>query len=1025
MLRHTPQRSGWLSLLSLLVGLLALQPPGAAHGEPAPASGLAAAPQSLSVSVELGTSKQVEVAISNGTTAPLRPTVYEAFAQPPGGAALQGEGPTGPRRVALPQQAERVDGALLEELAGDPARTTEFIVYLKDQADLGAAYGIADWAERGRYVHRTLTEWAERSQAPLRAQLRAGGFAFEPFWIVNAILVRGTEADARALASRSDVALVRANHVTSVPPGTMAATAATTDQCSPDAPGNPICWSVRRVGADRAWRDFGVTGQGVVVANIDTGVGFLHPGLVQRYRGYRSPDVYEHDYNWFDPQRIHGAPRDDGGHGTHVMGITVGVGDGTAAQPAVGVAPGARWIAAQGCESFMCREDDLISSAQWVLAPTRADGSEPRPDLRPMVVNNSWGGGGGNDWFAGYTAAWRAAGIFPVFAAGNASYGIAQQCRSIGSPGDYADVVAVGATDSADKIAGFSLIGPSRGGRLKPDFTAPGTYESYRQGVLSTYPDGGYRALQGTSMAAPMVTGLVALIWSANPGLIGDYERTYALLAESARLLTDTRCGDAPGAVNNVYGNGRVDAYAAVAAARVDVPWLETPSLPPVIAANGQGPLSFTLNARKVPSPGTYRARLQIYGADLSQPPATVEVAMQVTPASGQASVVGRVLSAENGAPVQALVGVEGGLLVPTDLSGNFKLVLARGSYRLVATAPSFLDGQRSVNVADDLQRADLQLTPDQPRAQLAVSPAPATLALGQQRQVSLSLRNSGTRTLYYSVQVPQSRFAMWRSDEQGGPTYSWVTLPPDAPALTLADNQYLDGVPMGIRFPFYGYVVTDTLVTSDGMIGFARPLSYDAPVISCLPDPYLLFYAIAPFRADLDPSRGGAIRFGTVAGGRTFVLSYEDVPLHSDPAGATYSFQVLLHDDGRVTFQYRDLGPLPTQLGVGIQRTPLEIENVGCGHSTPIAPGLAIEFRPQTPALLWIDGARVEGEIAPGGTAQLAVPLRWVRPDMAQPYRATIKVVGNDPMRPASYVRVETSMLPAPREQRLTVIRN
>ena len=157
----------------------------------------------------------------------------------------------------------------------------------------------------------------------------------------------------------------------------------------------------------------------MVVASIDTGVRFDHPALALNYRGRQPDGTFDHNYNWFDPQQATNAPTDQSGHGTHTMGTLVGAGDGTLDQPAIGVAPGATWITAQGCEGDICTDADLIAAAQWLLAPTRLDGSAPRPDLRPMIVNNSWSGAGGQTWYAGYIAAWRAAGMFPVFAAGN------------------------------------------------------------------------------------------------------------------------------------------------------------------------------------------------------------------------------------------------------------------------------------------------------------------------------------------------------------------------------------------------------------------------------------------------------------------------------------------------------------------------------------------------------------------------------------------------------------------------------
>lgn len=1015
-MRHAT-RPAWRAPLALLIltTLLGAAIPSAARAATALAA-LTASPADLSLSIPLGQQRTRTITLTNATAAPITPLIYAAQPSAAPGATLSADAPTRPLSVPLPHQAERLDPQLRDDLARAPDRRGDFVVYLRDQADLGAAYGMTDWAARGRYVYRTLADWAERRQSGLRRQISARGLAYRPLWIANAVLVHGALADAQALSERDDVALVRANRATALPLDAPAPAAAP-DLCSPDQPGNPICWNIRQIRADRVWRDFGVSGQGIVVASVDTGVSYTHPALASRYRGYLGPGRYDHDYNWFDPQGILGAPGDGSGHGTHTMGTMVAAGDGTTAQPSVGVAPGARWIAAQGCDAYFCAESALLEAAQWILAPTTQEGAQPRPDLRPMIVNNSWAGASGDSWYAGYTAAWRAAGIFPVFATGNAGGGAVQTCGSVESPADYADVVAVGANDATGKITTFSLFGPTPDGRMKPDFVAPGTYSS-GQGVLSTgLGAGGYVALQGTSMATPHVAGLVALLWSANPALIGDYDATYAILRDSARRWSDGRCGDAPGAPNNIYGNGRIDAYAAIVRARVALPWLSAPATLAPIAPGSSADFDIALDAGRVPQPGVYRARIQIYAGDLGQTPTTIPITLTVAPAAQQATVSGRVVSADAGAPIQATVAAGAGLGAPTDASGAFTLTLALGSYDLVASAPSYFPSRRTINLTGDLRLADIALRPDQPRIAVTAPPLSSNLALAQRANLLLGIRNDGTRPLNYTVRAPHDYYGVWRSDEPGGPTYQWIDLPPGAPTLSLPMNGYQDKVPLGLSFPFYSYSYTQTLVTANGTLAFGAPLRYDGAVNRCLPDDELFFYLIAAFRADLDPSRGGRLRYGTLPDRSAFVLSYEDVPLHDGPLDATYTFQVLLHSDGRIGLQYRRLAALPSKLSVGLQRAPLDLQAIGCGATTPIADGLAIEMRPQPPASYWLRLDDLSGELPPGGRSVISIPLAWVRPNMPWPYRGRLEIVSSDPIRSLIVAPIQIQMLPAPHE--------
>ena len=143
-------------------------------------------------------------------------------------------------------------------------------------------------------------------------------------------------------------------------------------------------------GAPQVWA-LGDRGQGVVVANLDSGVAADHPALARKYRGWNNGQPLQ-DYNWYDAVngRQANGPYDDDGHGTDTMGIVLGSeADGS---NAVGVAPEAQWIAVKMLDDHgMGTDAGALRAMQWVLAPTRGDGSEARPDLRPQVVSNAWG----------------------------------------------------------------------------------------------------------------------------------------------------------------------------------------------------------------------------------------------------------------------------------------------------------------------------------------------------------------------------------------------------------------------------------------------------------------------------------------------------------------------------------------------------------------------------------------------------------------------------------------------------------
>ncbi|TDE11487.1 S8 family serine peptidase [Jiangella asiatica] len=454
---------------------------------------------------------------------------------------------------------DKVEPQVLSTL--EAGETADVMIAFDERADLGDAALIDDWTERGTAVVEQLQATAEESQRDVRAFLDQAGVDYESYWMANAILVHdATESVARRVADRPGVDQVLDVHQYE-PPQLLPTDPAEAEAVAAQAAGE---WGVTAIGADRVWSDVDVSGEGLIIANIDTGVQFDHPSLAARYRGTNADGSVSHDYNWFDPSGIcpDAAPCDNQGHGTHTMGTMAGGDEGGTA---IGVAPGARWIAAKGCEATAqvgCSTPALIASGQWTLAPTDLAGQNPRTDLRPHIVNNSWGSdtrGFADPFYDQIVDAWNAAGVFAIFSSGND--GMAG-CATVGSPADSPNAYAVGSHDVANAIAATSSRGPGPDGRIRPDIAAPGV------AVTSSIPEDRYASASGTSMASPHVSGTVALMWAAAPSLIGDVDGTRELLGGTAVDTEELSCGGTA-ENNNSFGEGRLDAYAAVNASPI------------------------------------------------------------------------------------------------------------------------------------------------------------------------------------------------------------------------------------------------------------------------------------------------------------------------------------------------------------------------------------------------------------------------------------------------------------------------
>jgi subtilisin len=250
-----------------------------------------------------------------------------------------------------------------------------------------------------------------------------------------------------------------------------------------------LTWGIRRLGIPALWTQ-GLTGKGVTVGHLDTGVDGRHPTLRNAIGSYAEFDLFGRQIVPDPP------PQDSNDHGTHTAGTIAGR---PQRNRGIGVAPGAMLASAAVIEGGQVVAR-VLGGMDWCV------GQGVR------VLSMSLGLRGSVNDFLPLTQILRARSVLPVFAVGNEGPGTSR------SPGNYAESLSVGASDRGNNIADFSSSQRFRRARdpIVPDIVAPGL------DVLSAKPGGGYQSMSGSSMATPHIAGLAALLFEANPAATVD-----------------------------------------------------------------------------------------------------------------------------------------------------------------------------------------------------------------------------------------------------------------------------------------------------------------------------------------------------------------------------------------------------------------------------------------------------------------------------------------------------------------------
>nr|NQU94378.1 S8 family serine peptidase [Bacteroidota bacterium] len=432
-------------------------------------------------------------------------------------------------------------------------------------------------AERRAFVISVLKDFSKLSQDGVLADLnrfqRSDDVSdITTFWIANVITCFATPEVINALAARPDIAEIDFDEYRVILDPRENANA-WTEEGTPDS--REITWNVLKINADDVWA-LGLTGDGIIVSVIDTGVNYNHVDLNDHV--WENPDYPYHGYDFVNNDN---NPMDDHGHGTHCSGTVAG--DGTAGSQ-TGVAPDATIM----CCKVLDAGGGGSESGVW-------EALEFSIEQGAHIVSLSLGWQ--HSWGVNRTV-WRqtfdnilAAGVAASVAAGNegdqqGTYPIPDNVRTPGDipppwlhpdqtlTGGISGVICVGATDNGDNVSGYSSRGPldwsainpfndypyqPEMGLIRPDIVAPGTgIKSLDYSSNNGYASG----WSGTSMATPANAGMLALMLQKNNVLTP--EQISQIIEGTAVVLT-------PGK-NNTSGSGRIDALAAVNATSLPGP---------------------------------------------------------------------------------------------------------------------------------------------------------------------------------------------------------------------------------------------------------------------------------------------------------------------------------------------------------------------------------------------------------------------------------------------------------------------
>ncbi len=857
--------------------------------------------------------------------------------------ALVGLGVSG---TLTPPLQRVLDQAAPEEKIPALVRLTEQV----DAQALASQVARLPREERRQVVIQTLQQVATQSQSRLRRMIQSaqaqGAVQRARFlWLVNAVFLEATPEVLREIATLPEVATVSWDPpvpaVEDVKPDPSSVVFPQDHTLTP--PKTAIAWGVRKIRAPAVWDTLGFTGEGIVVGLIDTGVNYNHPDLQGRMwtnpgeipnngidddnNGYVD-DYYGYDFAEDDP-----IPMDDHGHGTHTAGTIAGNG---ASGVQTGVAPGAKIMALKTLIQGSGSESYSIEAAQYALAMGA--------HLCSMSLGWTWPNSSDRSTWRTAIENLAAGGVLFVKSAGNRgdATSVYPVPHNLSVPGGVPILVAAAATDSFDVRAYFSSMGPTvwdypdhnappyddwpyPPGYPKPDLSAPGV------DVLSLDYTGGYTLKSGTSMAAPHVAGVAALILEAVP---------FLTVEEIKEVLMNSALDLGPEGFDTLYGAGRLDAYEALLEALAHAGDPTDPRPPRNLTAYSDytTPTSITLTWQDPThyingdTLGNNLSHIRVYQVtdqgdtvEVGQVSAGVQTFVHTGVNDGTLyTYVLRAVDVHDSispysSPVSWYAGGSPWPAPPSNLTAsvvNESTVVALWQDPTTQSDGTPLDDLAGIyiwangtlvdSVAPGVQTAVVTVEPGHVEITLRAydNETPRHLSNPVSTEVITTLHTGGPDGFGY-------RFVDSRYWGPPAPTFQWLEISDVGTPLPLSDDD-VALISLPFPFPFYGDTLTQMYVCSNGFLETSNddPFSNSALPVSSLEN------LILPFWDDLNPSQGGQVYWwGTDT---LLVVEWQNVPHYG--SGGPYTFEVVLFPNGLILFQYLHMQDPLNSATIGIQ---------------------------------------------------------------------------------------------------------